>query len=126
MVMNLEQLISDRLIKSCGSEAKAGLLKLCRIQIVVIQDRSALLIHSPNAWTEKQLAGFLLVGNLGQLIKDFGIKQLVLNNGEGSATYHQWNEIYFDFNGYFIDGDLTKLKIVNIPTIEELENMAGR
>ena len=101
------------------------LIKLCQMKMVVVEGKSALLIHSPNAWTEEQLDGFLMLGDLGRLLNDLGIEQLVLNNGEGSATYHQWNETYFDFNGYFIDGDLDKLKIVNIPTIEELENMTG-
>lgn len=123
---NFSQLLSDRLIQSC-SEAKAGLLKLCRMQMVVVKDKSALLIHFPNAWTKDRLDGFLLLGDLGELINNLGIEQLVMNDSERVLTYHQWDESksYFDFKGYFLDGDLNKLELVNIPSIEELENLRG-
>ncbi|WP_036478522.1 hypothetical protein [Myxosarcina sp. GI1] len=119
---NFSQLIGDRLIKNC-SEAQAGLLKLCQIKMVVVEGSSALLVHCPNSWTENQLSGFLLIGNLGKLIHNLGIERLVLNNGEDWVSHYEWDETYFNFNGYFLNGDLEQLKIVNVPTIEELENM---
>ncbi|WP_319422164.1 hypothetical protein [Pleurocapsa sp. FMAR1] len=122
---SLNQLIGDRVTKHCG-KTETELLKFCQLQLVVVQEKSALMIRCPNIWTEKQLRERLLSGNFGQLLHGLGIERTVLAIGENCKLYWCWDLTSFSFKGYFINGDLTKLKIVNIPTIEELENMAGR
>ena len=121
---NISQLISDRITRQCG-KTEAELLKFCQLQLVVVQEKSALMIRCPNTWSEKQLRERLLSGNFGQLLFGLGIERAVLDNGENCKFYYCWDLTSFSFEGYFINGDLDKLKIVNIPTIEELENMTG-
>ena len=123
MVMNLEQQIRERLIKSC-SEVKADLLKLCQMQIIVVEGKSALFIQCPNLWTSDRIND-LLVGNLDVVLHSMGIDQVVLDDRENLMSYYCWDLTNLSFTGYFIDGDLDKLKIINIPTGEELDNMIG-
>jgi hypothetical protein len=118
---NFSQLIGDRITKHCG-KTEAELLKFCQLQMVVVQEKSALLICCPNAWTADRLNDFF-IGNLDLILHSMGIEQVVLDDSEGMKSYYQWDTINLSFKGYFLDGDLTKLKIVNIPSIEELENM---
>jgi hypothetical protein len=120
---NLNQQICNRLIKSC-SKAKADLLKLCQLKLMTIKDKSALLIHCPNAWTADRI-NESLIGNLDLVLHSMGINQAVLDDGEGLKSYYQWDLTNFSFKGYFTGESLNKLEIVNIPNIEELENMTG-
>lgn len=46
---NLSQVINDRIRKDCG-ETQAELLKFCQLQMVVVQEKSALMIHYSVAW----------------------------------------------------------------------------
>lgn len=120
---DLNQQIRDRLIKSC-SKAKADLLKLCQLQIVMAEGKSALLIRCPNSWTADRI-NESLIGNLDLVLHNLGIDQAVLDDGEGLKSYYQWDLTNFSFKGYFTDESLNRLEIVNIPTIEELEKMTG-
>lgn len=120
---NLNQQICDRLIKSC-SRAKADLLKPCQLQLIAIEDKSALLIHCPNSWTADRI-NESLIGNLDLVLHNLGIDQAVLDDGEGLKSYYQWDLTNFSFKGYFNDESLSKLEIINIPTVEKLERMTG-
>ena len=122
-INNLNQQICNRVIKSC-SKAKADLLKLCQLQLVTIEGKSALLIHCPNAWTADRI-NESLIGNLDLVLHNLGIDQAVLDDGEGLISYYHWDTINFSFKGYFADENLNSLETVNIPTIEELERTTG-
>lgn len=122
-INNLNQQIRDRLIKSC-SKAKADLLKLCQLQLIAIEGKSALLIRCPNAWTADRI-NESLIGNLDLVLHNLGIDQAILNDGEGPKSCYQWDLTNFSFRGYCTDESLNRLEVVNIPTIEELEQMTG-
>jgi hypothetical protein len=120
--MNLEQPICDRIIKTLlenGSKIKAELLKNCRLQLIVIENSSALLIRCPNSWTAEQING-LIVYKLGLILHSMGIEQAILNDGDGQSlrAYYQWDITNMVLKGYFVDGDLNKF--IPIPSDEDL------
>jgi hypothetical protein len=118
--MNLEQPMCDRIVKTLlekGSKIKAELLKTCRLQLIVIENSSALLIRCPNSWTANCLND-LLIANLDLILHSMGIERVVLNNGEGFVRYYQWDITNMVFKGYFVDGDLNKF--IPIPSDEDL------
>lgn len=119
---NLSQVINDRIRKDCG-ETQAELLKFCQLQMVVVQEKSALMIHCPNAWTAKRI-NELLIGNLDLILHNLGIDRAIIAEGN-NKIYYEWDLTNLSVKGYFINGDLNKLEILNIPTIEELEQMIG-
>ncbi len=123
MVMNLEQQIRERLIKSC-SEVKADLLKLCLLKLTTVENRSALFIQCPNSWTGDRIND-LLIGNLDSVLHSMGIDQVVLDDLENLMSYYCWDLTNLSFTGYFKDDSLNSLEIINIPTGEELDNMIG-
>ena len=122
----LSQLIKDRLIQS--SEVIADLLKFCELQIVIVQQQSAIQIRSPNYWTEKQLCDRLLPGSLAQLLYSMGVEAVILYYEENFYFYYchtcEWNWHRFELSGYFNNGDLNNLTLIDIPSIEELEKWA--
>lgn len=116
--MNLEQQICERVLNSC-SEVFQQLLGTCKLEMILVEDNSALLIRCPNLWTAEQLEGFL-IGTIGNTLHGLGIDRAVMNDGEGFIGYYEWDLTNMVFKGYFIDGDLDKLVIVPIPSDEDL------
>ena len=111
--MNLEQHICDRIVDSCSGVLQQ-LLKSCQLQMIVIQENSALLIECPNSWTAERLSG-LIIGKVGQTLHSLGIDRAVIDNAEGYVTCYQWEMTNFVFRGYFADGDLDNLVVASIP-----------
>ena len=116
--MNLEQQIYDRVIGSCG-EICQQLFKTCKIEMMLVENSSALLICCPNSWTAEQLEG-LLIGKIGNTLHGLGIDRAVMNDGERFVGYYEWDSTNFVFKGYFVNGDLNDLEIVPIPSDEDL------
>lgn len=116
--MNLEKQIYARVFNSCSGIFQQ-LLKTCQLEMILIENSSTLLIRCPNPWTEKQIRGFL-IGKLGNTLHELGIDRAVIDDGESTKNYYQWNRTNFEFLGYFKDGDLNRLAIVPIPSDEDL------
>ena len=117
-MMNLEQQICDCVLNSC-SKVFRQLLGTCKLEMILVENSSALLIRCPNLWTEKQIRGFL-IGAIGNTLHGLGIDRAVMDDGEGFISYYEWDLTNMSFKGYFVNGDLNNLKIVPIPSDEDL------
>ena len=120
--MNLEQQICERIFQSLeesNSKTKAELLKSCKLQMIVVESSSALLIRCPNSWTAHRVGEFL-IGYLDRVLNAMGIDRAVMDDGEGFIGYYEWDLTNMTFRGYFVNGDLSNLEIVPIPSDEDL------
>ena len=117
-MMNLEQQICDRLFQSLeesNSKTKVELLKSCKLQMIVVENSSALLIRCPNSWTARRVGEFL-IGYLDRVLHSMGIDRAVIDDGERMKAYYEWDITNFALRGHFLDGD----KFIPIPSDEDL------